>query len=114
MEASRVIRVVDFKNFIENWEEESIVTKNAVHERKLNDKYQHIYFFDADVDELRRIFHVEWQRGRNASHVAITQLVANAIDVNDIPYVINNELHKMKKNAPAPHNCERTLIGLEE
>ena len=54
------------------------------------------------------------QRGRNASHVAITQLVANAIDENDIPYVINNELHKMIKNAPAPHNCERTLIGLEE
>ena len=44
LEASRVIRVVDFKNFIENWEEESIVTKNAAHERKLNDKYQHIYF----------------------------------------------------------------------
>ena len=77
------------------WEEESIVTKNVAHERKLNDKYQHIYFFDEDANELRRILQVEWQRGRNASHFVITQLVADTYDEHDIPYIINIELHAM-------------------
>lgn len=58
-EASRVIQVIDFKAFIENWEEESIVTKITAHERKLYDKYQHFFMQMSTSFEEYSILNVE-------------------------------------------------------
>ena len=43
--------VVDFLNYREDWEDDKIKTKNRAHEGLLNDKYQHIYLYDAEKNE---------------------------------------------------------------
>ena len=44
---SRTIVSVNFNNFIEEWEAESIMTKYQAHEDRLTDKYRHLSCFQV-------------------------------------------------------------------
>ena len=58
--ASREKFLTKFMSSKEDWELQTIQTKNAANEMRKNDKYQHVYIYDADTDEIRRIVHCEW------------------------------------------------------
>jgi len=55
IEASAKIVPLTFKNWIEDWEIDSISIKNDVNEQKLLTKYQFLYFHYGDATETRRI-----------------------------------------------------------
>ena len=119
--ASRVTNVISFNNFREDWEDDKINTKNKAHEDLLNDKYQHIFLYDEEESETRRIIHVEWSTTRPAKYVVITKLVrqggeANMDNDDDdlVPYLINDELFKCVRAAPPPYNQERRLVERTE
>lgn len=123
---SRTIVSVNFNNFIEEWEAESIMTKNQAHEDRLTDKYRHLYFFDRDSLEIRRIIQIEWKvraRGVVAQHACVTALIKsveqevscadNSDEEEYEPYFININLHEMIKDAPHPYNSGRNMVGAE-
>ena len=104
-------------SYVEDWEEDSVNTKNTAHEYKLNAKYQYVYCFDADEHEVRRILHVTWEpgrRGRSAQHVVVTQLVERNSEIVDAEeectYCINELLHDMIQAALPPYNGEREIV----
>ena len=89
-------------------------TKNRAHEGLLNDKYQHVYLYDAENDELRRIVHVEWCTAhRPPRYAVVTQLVNPPGDEDEdlMPYLINESLYECILSAPAPYNQQRRLIS---
>jgi hypothetical protein len=110
IEASSKIVPLTFKNWIGDWEIDSIFTKNDVNDKKLLYKYQFLYFYDGDADETRRIVDIEWTRGtgginRVAAHYSlVTQIKNNEDDANIEAYVINESLHQMLQLALAPFN----------
>ena len=107
-----------FKNYKEDWEDDKISTKNKAHEGLLNDKYQHIFLYDEDVDEIRRPTHVEWSTTRPARYALITQLVRqNGQQGNDddeaddlVSYFINDSLFDCIRAAPHPYSQQRRLL----
>ena len=107
--------VVNFLNYQEDWEDEKIRTKNRAHEGLLNDKYQHVYLFDSDTDEVRRIEHVEWCTTlRPARYALITQLMNQQDGEEDLVsyhYHINESLYECIRAVPAPYNQQRRLIS---
>jgi hypothetical protein len=113
VEDSRDRIVANFLNYQEDWEDEKIRTKNRAHESLLNDKYQHVYLFDSDTDEVRRIVHVEWcTTNRPARYALITQLINQQDDEEDlVSYYINESLYECIRAAPAPYNQQRRLIS---
>jgi len=68
IEASAKIVPLTFKNWIEDWEIDSISIKNDVNEQKLLSKYQFLYFHDGDATETRRIVDIEWTKGTGGSN----------------------------------------------
>ena len=121
IEASRFTSVISFNNFREDWEDDKINTQNKAHEDLLNDKYQHVFLYDEEENETRRIIHVEWSTTRPAKYVVITKLVrqdgeASRDDDDDdlVPYFINDELLKCVRAAPRPYNQERRLVERTE
>ena len=110
IEASARIVPLTFKNWIEDWEIDSISIKNDVNEQKLLRKYQFLYFHDGEASETRRIVDIEWTKGnggfnRIAAHYSlVTQIINSEDDANLESYVINKGLHEMLKIAPAPFN----------
>ena len=58
--ASRDKILTKFMNYKKDWELFTIQTKNEENEMRINDKYQHVYTYDADTDEIRRIVHCKW------------------------------------------------------
>ena len=114
VEDSRDRIVANFLNYKEDWEDEKIRTKNRAHEGLLNDKYQHVYLYDAENDELRRIVHVEWCTAhRPPRYAVVTQLVNPPGDEDEdlMPYLINESLYECILSAPAPYNQQRRLIS---
>jgi len=87
--------------------------ENRAHEGLLNDKYQHVYLFDSDTDEVRRIVHVEWCTTlRPARYALITQLMNQQDGEEDlVSYHINESLYECIRAAPAPYNQQRRLIS---
>ncbi len=117
VDEARGIVSVKFINYCEEWEAASIITKNQAHEDKLTDKYLHLYFYDRDAFEIRRIIQIEWKaraRGVAAQHSCVTSLVesldGSATVTDDSKeeeleaYCINETLHEMIKDAPHPYN----------
>ena len=99
--------IVNFLNYKETWEDKKIGTKNRVHESLLNDKwYQHVYLYDSEYSELRRIVHAEWctvhRPARNEQDPKEEDLVS---------YYINENLYECIQAAPAPYNQQRKLIS---
>ena len=113
VEDSRDRIVANFLNYQEDWEDEKIRTKNRAHEGLLNDKYQHVYLFDSDTDEVRRIVHVEWcTTNRPARYALITQLINQQDGEEDlVSYYINESLYECIRAAPVPYNQQRRLIS---
>ena len=88
--------------------------KNRAHESLLNDKYQHVYLYDSDTQETRRILHVEWSTAhRPAKYAVVTQFV-HGIHENEeddlVSYYINESLFDCIRAAPLPYNRQRRLI----
>ena len=88
-------------------------TKNAAYEMRLNDKYQHIYMYDADTDEIRRIAHCEWSTAnRPCQYTVVAQFIATksgdteASDEGQLVfYFINDEIYIICiRGAPAVYN----------
>ena len=91
-----------FLNYKEDWEDEKISTKNRAHEG-LNDKYQYIYLYDPDTDEVRRIIHVEWSKAnRPARYAVLTQLVNQKQGEQEdvVSYHIKDSLNECIRAAP--------------
>ena len=114
VEMSRDNIIVKFLNYQEDWEEDKIRTKNRAHESLLNDKYQHVYLYDSDTQETRRILHVEWSTAhRPAKYAVVTQFV-HGIHENEeddlVSYYINESLFDCIRAAPLPYNQQRRLI----
>ena len=114
VETSRDNIIVKFLNYQEDWEEDKIRTKNRAHESLLNDKYQHVYLYDSDTQETRRILHVEWSTAhRPAKYAVVTQFV-HGIHENEeddlVSYYINESLFDCIRAAPLPYNQQRRLI----
>jgi hypothetical protein len=114
VEMSRDNIIVRFLNYQEDWEEDKIRTKNRAHESLLNDKYQHVYLYDSDTQETRRIVHVEWSTAhRPAKYAVVTQFV-HGIHENEeddlVSYYINESLFDCIRAAPLPYNQQRKLI----
>ena len=107
IEASAKIVPLTFKNWIEDWEIDSISIKNDVNEQRLLSKYQFLYFHDGDAPETRRIVDIELV-DPIASPLIIYSLVTQNINSEDDEeqelYVVNELLHGMLKVAPAPCN----------
>ena len=104
--------VVDFLNYREDWEDDKIKTKNRAYEGLLNRKYQHIYLYDAENNELRRVVHVEWCTAhRPARYAVVTQLVNQPDEEDLVPYLINESLYECFRAAPAPYNQQRRLVN---
>ena len=55
---------VNFINCCEDWEAESVTTKNKGHEDGLVDKYRHLYFYVHNAFEIRLIIQIEVTSGR--------------------------------------------------
>jgi hypothetical protein len=54
-----------------------MVPKDAANEMKLDDKYQHVYIYDADMDEIRRIVHCEWSTAnRPCRYTVVAQFIS--------------------------------------
>lgn len=95
------LKVTTFNNFIEAWETTenlSIYSEEIL--EKLKQKYIHINFFDADLEEYRQIQSVSYKKRGKAFFVStlpvVNKVLVNAIDrVEDYP--IDEELHKMIK-----------------
>ena len=114
VQMSRDNIIVKFLNYQEDWEEDKIRTKNRAHESLLNDKYQHVYLYDSDTQETRRILHVEWSTAhRPAKYAVVTQFV-HGIHENEeddlVSYYINESLFDCIRAAPLPYNQQRRLI----
>ena len=80
----------------------------------LSDKYQHVYLYDSDTQETRRILHVEWSTAhRPAKYAVVTQFV-HGIHENEeddlVSYYINESLFDCIRAAPLPYNQQRRLI----
>jgi hypothetical protein len=79
----------------------------------LNDKYQYVYLYGLDTDEVRRIIHVEW------SIAVLTQLVnqKQGEEEDVVSYHINDSLYECIRAAPHPYthiiNSEDWLIQVE-
>ena len=110
--ASRDKVLIKFMNYKEDWELSTIQTKNAANEMKLNDKYQHVYIYDADTDEIRRIVHCEWSTAnRPCRYTVVAQFIskrsgdteANGED-EFVSYFINDELYMCIRAAPVVYN----------
>lgn len=113
LQASRDNIVAKFLNYKEDWEDEKIRTKNRAHEGLLNDKYQYVYLYDPDNDEVRRIIHVEWSTAnRPARYAVLTQLVnqQQGEEEDVVSYHINDFLYECIRAAPHPHNQQRRLV----
>lgn len=88
-------------NYKEDWELPAIQTKNAANEMMLNDKYQHVYLYDAYTDEVRRIVHCEGSTAnRPCRYTVVAQFIsktsgdAEASDEDEfVSYFINDELY---------------------
>ena len=97
----------------------TIQTKNAANEMRLNDKYQLIYLYDADTDEIRRIVHCEWLKAnRPYRYTVVAQFIAKKSEDTDagdedeeyVSYFINDELYNCIRAAPAVYNREFNLV----
>jgi hypothetical protein len=114
VEISRDNVVVKFLNFQEDWEEDKIRTKNRAHESLLNDKYQHVYLYDSDTKETRRIVHVEWSTAhRPAKYAVVTQFIQGEYENEEddlVSYYINESLFDCIRAVPLPYNQQRSLI----
>ena len=123
---SRAVISVRFLNFLEQWEFTAKCTKNKAHEDLLLHKYQHVYFFDEEHKEIRRVAGIEWKTkvgrsGVDAQHTCLSILVKRTDDENgndheftdddDETYFINDDLHEMIKAAPAPYNDRLLFVA---
>ena len=113
---SRLVVSVRFLNFLEPWERDAISTKNKAHEDLLLNKYQHVYFFDDEHNEIRRVAQIEWKArvgrsGADSQYTCLSILVKRTdenneeiTDADDETYFINDQFHEMIKAAPTPYN----------
>lgn len=106
----------------------SINTKNNGHEDRLTNQYRHLYFYDRDVLEIRRIIQIEWKQRANglaAQHACVTALIENVDEVARVTggtdgdeeevyesYYINEIMQEMIKDAPHPYNSGLTMVGV--
>ena len=118
IQKSRDARVLQFKNYIEEWEADRIGLKN--------DKYMHMYLYDEG--EVRRVVDIVWATtSRPAKYQVVTQFIEtiNADDLinadqDNVNYLINAELHqciniKAARDIPnKPYNFEVELVSAEE
>lgn len=121
---------VTVNNYVEDWEPVAITTRNAVNQKKLRDKYTHVFFYDDDADddgnaEVRRIVNIEWRgltkaevkSGGSSSFQCVTVCVQRneeqVEESNDkgIPYAINKILHDMIMQCPPPFNDAYKLVS---
>jgi hypothetical protein len=106
--ASRDNILTKFMNYKEGWKFVTIQTKNAANEIMLNDKYQHIYIYDADTDEIKRVVNCEWSTAnRPCRYTVIAQFIAKKsedIDARDkdeeyVSYFSNDELYLVEQRS---------------
>jgi len=115
VQASSLICVKEFKLWVEDWEKDALRVMNNANLAALVKKYKHMFFFDDDEDELRRVVEVEWhmavKKGERAAYQLVTQLVSSENVVAELEgYVINDVFHEMVSACPAPHNNSYKLI----
>ena len=98
---SKDARVLQFKNYVENWEAERINLKSEKCRSSLSEKYTHMYLLDEG--EVRRVVDTVWSAASHpAKYQAATQFI-EMIDADengeeeDVNYIINDELHKCIK-----------------
>ena len=85
---------------------------------RLNDKYQHVYMYDADADEIRRIVHCEWSTtNRPCQYAVVAQFIAKEsgdTEASDedkfVSYFINDELYVCIRAAPEVYNGEFNIV----
>ena len=121
IQKSRDTRVLQFKNYIEEWEVDRIGLKNDKCRDSLFEKYMHLYLYDEG--EVRRVVDVVWATtSRPAKYQVVTQFIEtiNADDLinadqDNVNYLINAELHQCIKAARdipnKPYNFEVELIS---
>ena len=103
--ATRDARVLQFKNYIEEWEADRIGLKNDKCRDSLLEKYMHVYLYDEG--EVRRVIDAVWATtSRPAKYQVVTQFIEtiNADDLinadqENVNYLINAELHQCIKAA---------------
>ena len=120
IQQSREARVLQFKNYLEEWEAERIGLKNDKCLYSLLEKYMHIYLYDEG--EVRRVVDVVWSTSRPAKYQVVTQFIEMINvdkdgDEEEINYLINPELHqciKAAKDIPnKSYNSEVDLISAD-
>jgi len=95
-----------FKNFVEDWEEESIKKRSKSNEHLLLKKYRGVRFYDVDTDEVFVIAkNLEWKKktkgdSRTPCFGIVASLVGGGDDDDDDDentqfYHINEVLHLM-------------------
>ena len=105
IQKSRDARVLQFKNYIEEWEADRIGLKNDKCRNSLLEKYIHMYLYDEG--EVRRVVDVLWATtSRPAKYQVVIQFIeminADEIinaDQENVNYLINAELHQCIKEA---------------
>ena len=96
--------------------------------QQLRHKYnRHIYFYDEDSKEIRRVVNVEWSKrlgALQAQNTLVTQkiashtegnaenLITNDDDADYQLYYINAEIFEVISNCPDPYNSSRILMNL--
>ena len=76
-------------------------SNKEANEIRLNDKYQYVYFYDAETDEIRRIVHCKWSTAsRLCRYTVVAQFISKrsgdteAHDEDEfVSYFINEELY---------------------
>ena len=116
----------EFKNFMENWEQETISVKLNTNEFRLLQKYKDRKFYDADEGDgtVMQIVHtnLEWKKKDKHNtatpcYVVIAKPAREGNEEDDAVedglscYHINEELHAMIKDPRSDHPANIKLVA---
>ena len=90
LEVAQRTTIVKFNNWVEDWENIIISTKNEICRGKLMLKYKNIFIYDPDADmddnsKVRRVVDIEWKgykksetrRGSSSNFVCVTDYMCS-------------------------------------